>query len=91
MKYNLIALTSAAILVSSTAQAASVVFHTVIGRYPTPAESGAAVEPVPAGSQILRFYLTSDADILSIGLVDARTGGPLFNHSLGTNHSRPSW
>jgi hypothetical protein len=91
MKFrNLGMATLIATLSSSIAHGATVVVDYLTMRAPTLAEINAEVDPVPADSQVVNFYLTSDADILAINFVDARQGGPLYNHSLGTNSSRPS-
>jgi hypothetical protein len=81
---------SAVVTMASAAQAATVTFGAPVVREPSAAETGDAEEPVPAGAQIVNFFLTSDADILSVGLVDARQGGELFNHSAAGNNARPS-
>jgi hypothetical protein len=75
-----ILLTGVATLICTNAQAANVEFHEPHVRMPSAAESNVAEQPVPAGSEIVNFFLTSDADILSISFVHAQ-GGPLYNYA----------
>jgi len=78
-----------ACLLATTTHAATVTFGDVVARAATTAETTAAEEPVPAGARVINFFLTSDADILSIGFVHAQ-GGALYNNSNGSNNSKPS-
>jgi hypothetical protein len=82
-----IAFSMAALAFAQSANAASVTFGDVRYRYPTHAEIAGGV---PVDAKIRNFFLTTDADIISIGFLRIDTNGTIYQHPGGSNAEPPN-
>jgi hypothetical protein len=98
MSKKCFALALAAVVASASAASANTISATVVdilGRASTAAETGAAANPVPAGSKVYTFQITTDSDILAfenVSIVTTPAGAALYQNPFGDagNANKPN-
>jgi hypothetical protein len=89
MKRLLFAVVVCGAALACTAAPADVVFSQG-GRFATAAETGAADEPVTAGSFVHQFSVTTTTDIIQFSELIFAFDMPIYQHSLGSDTEAPN-